>query len=164
MTNRTVGTEGKIGKYQSTLTQRDRPKPGSANGATQMKIPATELSDYIPANPNSEIQVLYANTGRTAFLATPAGIRAMARHNMIDGVVNRHRDLRFCVLRVAVQDALRLQRAVELPLLHPHSITKPAQHRGARQWVVRLDKAKTGLIGGNRAVFFPAVPGQGSEV
>jgi hypothetical protein len=52
-----------------------------------MKIPAFELSSHIPHNPDSVIQVLYANSGRAAFNASPAGIRVMAAHDMVDGVI-----------------------------------------------------------------------------
>jgi hypothetical protein len=126
--------------------ERDAPR--------DMTIPDYQIAGQLPDNPAARINVVFADSGRAAFAATPAGIRAMAHHHMIEGEVNKHGYLKFVRLLVSVHAAERVQRATEAPMSTGRGITTAHQNRGAKRWTQRLDRAKTGIMGGHRTICF----------
>ena len=77
----------------------------------------------------------------------------MAAHHMISGEINKHGYLKYVRLLVSVHAASRVQRATEAPMSLAKGITRARQKPGAKFWIQRLDRAKTGISGGSRTVF-----------
>jgi len=123
------------------------------NGRRDMKIPDCEIRDHLPTDPAARINVVFADSGHAAFAATPAGVRAMARSHMINGEVNKHGYLKFVRLLVSVRAAQRVQRATEIAVPLGRGISVARQNKGAKRWIQRPDRARSGIIGGHRFVF-----------
>lgn len=118
-----------------------------------MTIPVYQIPKHLPDNPNARIQVVFADSGRDAFVATAAAVRAMCRYGMLNGEINKHGYLKFVRLLASVREAKRIQRTVERPALPRHSISRFRQAKGAKRWVPRPDQACCGQLGCTRSIF-----------
>ena len=123
------------------------------NGRRGMTVPDSQIRNHLPANPAARINVVFADSGHAAFAATPAAVRAMAYNHMINGEINRHGYLKFVRLLVSVRAAQRIQRATEIAVPLGRGISVARQNKGAKRWIQRLDRARTGIMGGHRFVF-----------
>ena len=90
--------------------------------------------------------------GGLAFTAEPAVIRLLCQHHMVNGEVNRRGYLKYVRLLVSVRAARRVQQAAEIPQ-QSNVITRKRQGSGAKRWVQRLDRAKTGRLGSHETLF-----------
>jgi len=66
--------------------------------------------------------------------------------------------LKYVRLLVSVRAARRVQQAAEIPQ-QSNVITRKRQGSGAKRWVQRLDRAKTGRLGWHETLFVAAVTG-----
>ena len=119
-----------------------------------MTIPDYQIPRHLPDNPDARIQVVFPDTGRDAFVAHPAAIRAMCRCHMLNGEISKHGYLKYVRLLVSLRDARRLslatERVVELPR---HAVTKFRQPKGAKRWAWRPEHAQCGRMGGVQSIF-----------
>jgi len=119
----------------------------------RVTVPDYQIPRYLPENPEAKIQVVFADTGKNAFVAPPAAIRAMAKCHMLSGEINKHGYLKFVRLLASIREAYRIKEAAERPALPRQSITKFRQAKGSKQWVWRPDRAQCGRMGGVESIF-----------
>ena len=75
------------------------------------------------------------------------------RHNLADGVISRGGKLLYLRLLVSVYLFNRTMARSKLPPLSRRHVSAHYQVPGAKEWVQRFDKAKTGRMGSPRTVF-----------
>lgn len=118
-----------------------------------MTIPDYQIPRHLATDSRSRIEVIYPSGG-LAFTATPADVRLLCRHHMVNGEVNHRGYLKYVRLLVSVRAALRVQNAAGISQ-PTHMITRTHQACGAKRWVQRLDRAQTGRLGSHEAIFVP---------
>lgn len=118
-----------------------------------MTIPDYQIPRHLDTDSRSRIEVIYPSGG-LAFTATPADVRLLCRHHMVNGEVNRRDYLKYVRLLVSVRAALRVQHAAGISQPN-HLITGKHQARGAKRWVQRLDRAQTSRLGSHESLFVP---------
>jgi hypothetical protein len=125
--------------------------PERWSAQARMTIFDYQIPGHLATDSRSRIEVIYP-TGGLAFTATPADIRLLCRHHMVNGEVNRRGYLKYVRLLVSVRAALRVQHAAETPQ-PTHMITRKHQGHGAKRWAQRLDRAQTGKLGSQESLF-----------
>ena len=132
-----------------------RPDLATNPGATRQRDRGVRPEDarvleVIEHDPHHYFEVVYS-TGRLAFRADRSTMRTLVRNRLVR-VVMRGAHVRYATLMVPMPVVRRLMQDAEIPS-GPHHISTRIQSRGSKSWAPRLDRARTGQMGGQRPVF-----------
>lgn len=102
-----------------------------------MTIESCQLEQFLPEDPQKEITVAYPD-GTRAFPAVRREVIALAKHDFVCGVANKHGYLRYVRLLVSMRAAMRIIRRFRRPpVMNDSLITRPRQ--SGMRWKQRAD-------------------------